>query len=473
LREYEAPSSTKNETIAASSFRGGDLGVGDVLGPYIVEMIVGRGGSGVVYRARRVEDELPVAIKILNRAHADVPMALSRFQAEVDIVRSLGAPGVTEIYGLGSTQDGRPYVAMEWLEGQTLESLRLAGPMPLGRVVSLMGKLCDVVAQVHAAGIVHRDLKAANVMVVGVGAEERIKLLDFGVAKFFTDKSSLTLQGTRIGTPSYMAPEQITGGRITPQTDIYALGVMLYSMLTGQLPFQAATPVEVEEMHLENRPPRATDVVEVPFAVDDVIRRCLAKKTIQRHGSVADFMEELELAARVRGSASSALRSGRAGAVGVFVAVDPLQKAQAQKTMDVTRRIFADEGIEIALEDDDGTWLLGVLGVSRGGIVSRAARENALAAAIDVLGSSDADVPVRIVVHAALVTTLSVEGAAQIVGGELLSIASWTEGSRPGRIEATRDVTNGLDVELGRDEMTLSERSVVLGLGPRSRRRSP
>jgi predicted Ser/Thr protein kinase len=432
----------------AEDLYGAELGCGAMVGVYVVDALCSRGGFGTVYRATGPAGET-VAIKLLHRTLAESSTTLRRFQQEVELVRSLAHPGIVEIIDVGDLSDGRPYIVMEWLEGRTLEEvLSSEGAISPTRALAIMEKLCDALSIVHAAGIIHRDLKGANVMVQDSdGADVRIKLLDFGVAKLLERDSGLTVQGARIGTPTHMAPEQILGQRVGPETDIYALGVMLFTMLTGRLPYQAPTPVEVEAMHINARVPKPSDVGNVPESVSEVVQRCLAKKTFQRYGSVEDLIADLRSAVMTAVSDPSALRSGRSRAVGVFIAVDPAV-TDVRATLDDVRAQLNKAGFEVALEDDEERWVLGVIGLPGSRMAERDARARALETALAIVAPTKPNGTLRAVVHAAGVVTLLVEGALQLVGGELLSPEEWATKGAYGCVEVTSDVLAGIQAEI-------------------------
>lgn len=461
MSDFATARTVEIDTIEASNDV--EIGPGATLGGYLIEALCSRGGFGTVYKARGPSDET-VAIKILHRTLSHSSTALLRFRREIELVQKLEHPGIVTILGVGELSENRPYLVMEWIEGRTLyDDVRERGPMPLARALSIMEKLCDALSVVHQAGIVHRDLKGANVMLVGDGDGEKVKLLDFGVAKLLDQESSLTVAGSRIGTPSHMAPEQILGGRVGPQTDIYALGIMLFTILTGRLPFQAKTSLEVETMHLDARPPRASELAGVPEPVSDVILRCLAKKTIQRHSTVEELAAELRAAAEASPDEASSLHAGEARAVGVFVETTD-DGPEGQGALDEARKVFAAEGLDVSLEDEGGRWLLGVAGLFGAGSATREVRARAIGAALAVGQKREGKPKLRVVVHEAPVTTLAVEGALQIAGGDLLDTDTWAMGGAPGRVEVSKEVLVGIDADTIQDDICPEGRTIVSSL---------
>ena len=189
---------------------------------------------------------------------------------------------MVDVYDFGMMPDGSPYYVMELLEGRTLSQLvHERGRMSAERALAYLEPICGALEAAHRVGIVHRDLKASNVMVVEDGEQPRVKLLDFGIAKVIqpqAGQAGLTLAGQRLGTAFAMAPEQLRDGPISPATDVYALGVLLFQLVTGQYPFHSKDRLELERLHLEAPPPRASATAPVSLAVDAVVLRCLEKE---------------------------------------------------------------------------------------------------------------------------------------------------------------------------------------------------
>lgn len=225
-------------------------------GTYRIVRLLGRGGMGEVYQAEHLASRAPVALKFLRPGLAEDRAARQRFEAEAHAAGRLGHPNIIQIFATGSLPDGRPYLAMELLEGQTLQAaLNHHGRIAEGRLLSIAASLCDALVAAHAGGIVHRDLKPANVFLsvptevreaAGQPSEagsEQVKLTDFGVAKLMHQPGArLTTTGIVLGTPHFMAPEQVRGeGLVDQRADVYALGVLLYYCGSGRFPFQGRT----------------------------------------------------------------------------------------------------------------------------------------------------------------------------------------------------------------------------------------
>ncbi|WP_437825592.1 serine/threonine-protein kinase [Sorangium sp. So ce1153] len=296
------------ETIAAADA----LPAGAVVAGYLLDEVRLAGGFGVVHRAWPLEGGAAVALKVLRRELSLLPAMLRRFQQEAEVLARLRHPAIVEIRGVGAVDDGRPYIAMEWLEGRSLAAeLRARGAFSPAEAVALLEEIGGALAAAHAIGVVHRDVKAQNVMVRGGlfdgvaarGGARGVKLVDFGIAKLLQPpggarggKSSSLI----LGTPLTMAPEQILGGAVDERTDIYAVGLLAYQLVTAELPFQGANAVETEEMHLRAPPPLPSERAPVSATFDAVVRRCLAKAPADRYASVP------ELLAALRGAVSAA-----------------------------------------------------------------------------------------------------------------------------------------------------------------------
>ena len=280
---------------------GVDLSPGDTVGAYRVVRPIARGGFGAVYEAEHVRLGRTVAIKVLHADGAASREVVARFEREARIVNLIRHASVVDIHDFGELPDGRPYFAMELLRGDDLRTvLRRDGAQTLATVLELLVPLCDALDAAHAKGVVHRDLKPSNVFVAE--PPRGPVLLDFGVAKLVGDPS-LTRSRQVVGTPTSMAPEQVRGEAVDARTDVYALGSLVYTLLTGRQPYAADTAVMVQYMHLFADPPRVSQLVAVDRAVDDVLVRALAKDPAQRPASAGGFLAELRAASAGGGPA--------------------------------------------------------------------------------------------------------------------------------------------------------------------------
>ena len=261
------------------------------IGRYRILELVGRGGMGVLYRAHDPVLERDVALKMM---HVDFTLdntARERFQREAKAVARLQHRNVVTIHELGEV-DGTPYIVMEFLSGQDLDAL-LKGEVDLSiqHKLDIAAQLCEGLAYAHEQGIIHRDIKPGNVRVLEDGT---VKILDFGIAKFAM--SSVTQSGTVMGTPSYMAPEQIMGQPLDGRADLFAVGVLLYELFTGAKPFSGDSPTAVvyQIMHIE--PPQVRDVVpDLPDALQEIISRALQKDPNDRYGKAAEMAADLQM----------------------------------------------------------------------------------------------------------------------------------------------------------------------------------
>ncbi|MGC2639344.1 MAG: protein kinase [Acidobacteriaceae bacterium] len=269
---------------------------GIVLGPYEIQAPLGAGGMGEVYRARDTRLGRDVALKILPASLARDPERLRRFEQESRAVAALNHPSILAIYDVGQS-DGSPFLVTELLEGESLRDLLDRGPLPHRKVIHYGVQIAEGLAAAHEKGIIHRDLKPENLFITRDG---RAKILDFGLAKVATSPSALaadpdltsgaTLAGVVMGTAGYMAPEQVRGESIDARTDIFALGAVLYEMLSGRRAFRHETAAETMTAVLRDDVPEfAGTSVQIPPALDRIIRRCLEKDPAHRFQSARDL----------------------------------------------------------------------------------------------------------------------------------------------------------------------------------------
>jgi serine/threonine-protein kinase len=265
-----------------------DALVGQVLsGRYLIQAKLGEGGMGAVYRAYHQGMDKALAIKVLQSGMSRDEVATKRFQREAKSASRLDHEHCIRVTDFGETDDGLLYLVMECLEGRTLaRALYEEGPLPAARVVAITTQVCLALAHAHELGIVHRDLKPDNVFLVArTGPADFVKVLDFGLAKLLEREgdgsiSTLTEAGTVFGTPEYMSPEQAEGKPLSERTDLYSLGIVMYQMLTGLLPFQAASFVGILSKHITDTavaPCERRVDLGIPRALSDLVMRCLAK----------------------------------------------------------------------------------------------------------------------------------------------------------------------------------------------------
>jgi len=291
-----------------------DIQPGTMIGEYEVTGKLGEGGMGEVYGAVHPVIGKKVAIKVLAEHVAANREVVRRFVAEARAVNQIGHRNIVDVFSFGQLEDGREYYVMEHLSGCSLEDDLERRPVPAiapGEVVPIILQVLDALQAAHDEGIIHRDLKPDNIFLVDTRRGREVKLLDFGIAKLSGDDSALTKTrtGVAMGTPDYMSPEQCRGAKIDRRTDIYALGVILFRMFTGQFPFDAATPMELFVKHMHDAPPRPSTIVPLPQAFEDIVLKCMAKAPEDRFESAQTLAEALENALAEPGETLKPARS--------------------------------------------------------------------------------------------------------------------------------------------------------------------
>ncbi len=268
----------------------------------IIEQI-GQGGMGRVYKVLQAPLDRLVALKVLGAGHDRDPNFYKRFFLEASVTAKLTHPNTITLYDYGRTDDGIFFIAMEYLNGRTLSgAMQQDGPLAQERVIHIAQQICRSLREAHALGIIHRDLKPANVMLLRQHDDhDFVKVLDFGLVKFFTSdnpEGDITNAGTFMGSPHYIAPEQARNQSPDPRCDIYSLGVLLYHMLTGKVPFTAAAPVDIILKHLHEAPvpPRQLRPdLQIASQLQDIVLKCMAKSRDDRFQSMDDLLAELKI----------------------------------------------------------------------------------------------------------------------------------------------------------------------------------
>src|SRR5919202_4026912 len=261
-------------------------------GRYRVLRKLGAGGMANVYLAEDQELGRRVAIKILNDRHANDDQFVERFRREAKNAAALSHPNIVSIFDRGESEDGTYYIAMEYLPGGTLKDrIVKRGALPAHTAAAVALQIAEALRAAHERDVIHRDIKPHNILITGSGD---VKVTDFGIARA-ASSSTMTRTGHILGTAHYISPEQAIGEPVGPASDLYSLGVVLYEMLTGELPFDADTPIGIAMKHVNGRvrPPQDLNP-SVPDGINAITLRLLAKNPEDRYGSDAELIEDLE-----------------------------------------------------------------------------------------------------------------------------------------------------------------------------------
>lgn len=265
------------------------------IGRYRLKRKIASGGMGEVWTAYHAALKRDVAVKLMQPRLGQDEHAVVRFEREVRALAELTHPYIVRVLDYGATEDGIWYYAMELLEGDDLQSIvEREGALAPVRALRIVRQAAEALAEAHARGIVHRDVKPANLFVVPSEGGEFVKLIDFGIARL-GDENELTATGVVIGTPGYLAPEVIMGARATPCSDVYALGAVLYFLLAGRGPLEADTPQAMVMAHLGQDPPRPSERLGRALSprIEDVVMRCLRKEPAARFADASDLVVAL------------------------------------------------------------------------------------------------------------------------------------------------------------------------------------
>jgi serine/threonine-protein kinase len=415
-----------------------ELPPGARAGEYLIEGPIAAGGCGTVYSAQHRTRGGRAAVKVLHRYLAFSPEMVERFFREAQAIQRIDHPNVVDVLEAGELQDGRPFLVMELLDGKSLAALlqqrgRLSPPEALAYLAPVVGALDAA----HAAGIVHRDVKGSNVLVLREGDAPDVKLLDFGIAKLTQPdplRRSLTAVGQRIGTPSAMAPEQIRGVAVDARADVYSLGVLLFQLLTGRTPFVADDATEMERLHLEVPPPRPSSLAPVSPELDAVVLRCLEKAPERRYATAGAFLEALR-AAVAPSTAAGPERAATGAAFYVEVALgadDDLLLAHMADVLDGLERELANAGFRLHVQT--GAALLAVRLLPQDASAALDQRRSFLelgAALARARPGTDPRLQVSVQLHAGPVLVReSPDGPS--FSGPLLQIESWVAEAAPG-----------------------------------------
>jgi serine/threonine-protein kinase len=298
--------------------------------------VIGTGGWSSVYKAKdRALKGRVVALKLLHDYLAEDVQKITRFQKEAIAAKELVHPNVGAILDHGLLQQGRPFIVMELIEGNSLEELlNYAGALEPKMFAELMVQVCDALEAAHSKGIVHRDIKPNNIMAfVNEDGRTDAKVVDFGVAKSLFDEAKMTKTGETVGTPAYMSPEQCIGQPISPRSDIYSLGCVMYEALSGVKAFDGETSFECTRKHFTEMPPRFSELdppVKVPEVLEAVVFKAITKDQVNRFQSMADMKKAIELYLKGEFENSSIIRKvtgySHAGLPILFLPIRPTRK---------------------------------------------------------------------------------------------------------------------------------------------------
>jgi eukaryotic-like serine/threonine-protein kinase len=273
-----------------------------IAGKYLVEGTIGTGGLGVVVKARHMQLEQPVAIKYLKRLDVSRPDVVERFVREARLAARIKNEHAVKVYDVDTLDNGVPYIVMELLEGRDLESILRDGPLSLHDAIDYVLQASQALAEAHAIGIVHRDVKPANLFLAErPGGASIVKVLDFGISKITTKagqpgrrEKQVTLVDERLGTPVYMSPEQLEATDVDARADIWALGVVLHELLTKAVPFGGDDLTQLFVAILQHPPvPLRVVLPDAPLALEAIILRCLQKERGKRYRNIAELAQDL------------------------------------------------------------------------------------------------------------------------------------------------------------------------------------
>ncbi len=274
--------------------------VGQILSErYEILALVGVGAMGSLYRGRHLSLDRPVAIKVLHADLAEDDTNMERFAREARIAASLQHPHVVHVYDVGNAPDGAPYLVMDFLDGKSLaEIVKDLGPMPLRRALPLIAQIAQGLDYAHSKGLLHRDLKLSNIMVVNEHGHESAKIIDFGIAKLLTESQaqSMTATGQTFGSPLYMSPEQCQGHKLDYRSDVYSLGCVMYEMLTGVPAIKGDSVVSTIYKHLNEVPKRFAEVLpgaKFPGGIEEAVFKALQKNPESRFQSAGEMYDAI------------------------------------------------------------------------------------------------------------------------------------------------------------------------------------
>lgn len=314
-------------------------------GKYRIEKLIKTGGMGAVYRGKHVLMDKTVAIKVLRPSLAGDDVVVARFSREAKAASRISHPHAVNVTDFGEAENGVVFLIMEYLDGRTLkEIIQADGAFSLDRTVEVVRQVTGALDAAHGQGVVHRDLKSDNIMLVRHDGQEWAKVLDFGIAKIQQTAGSrdeeITQANLVVGTPQYMSPEQCSQtGPLDARSDLYSLGIIIYEMLAGRVPFTGESPTVIMMKQVQDPPPSVLSArADLPASIDEVIKRALAKQPVDRFQSAGDLYTALSKAAAETGEAARAVPAKAADTV-----------ANAPVNPTITHPLVTDEADEVTL----------------------------------------------------------------------------------------------------------------------------
>jgi serine/threonine protein kinase len=334
-----------------------DPRIGQVLdGKYRLDAFLSEGGMGAVYRATHIMLSRVVAVKLIKPELVTSPDLVRRFQREAQAASNLNHPNIVGVFDLGQTADGTLYIAMEFIDGPSLKDvIRQSGPMAPSRVVAILRQVASALSLAHKHNIIHRDLKPHNVMLATDKERREIaKLLDFGIAKTFDDAATqLTVTGFALGTPQYMAPEQAAGKVVDGRTDLYSLGIILYEMLAGEVPFSdpSTAAILVKQMTEVPEPPSTRNPkASIPPSLEGIALKCLEKDPAKRFQTADEFCAALDSAQVEPGALASGaptLLLGQTSSTAPTVAIPAATIARSQALTGIPAQSVSSQAVTL------------------------------------------------------------------------------------------------------------------------------
>jgi len=333
---------------AAAELLAGDLTGKTLNNRYLIEGKLGEGGFGAVYRAKQVQMGRTVALKVLHARMAKDQQVVGRFKREAQASSLLRAPHTVQVYDFDQSPEGVMYLAMEMLQGRSLHAvLHDGGAMEPVRTARVLDGIADSLGEAHGQGIVHRDIKPENIYLEPRPTPDFVKVLDFGIAKIVSGDGlsqagpALTAAGQTLGTLEYMSPEQLMGAQLDGRSDLYALGILAYEMLTGALPFPAKTPGEMITAHLKTTPPPpSTKKPGIPPLLDQIVLRLLEKQRDKRYANTDELRKDLQrVVSGEQGTAAAAPAPAAQPAPPAAPAPRPAPVAAAAPANPMTERV--------------------------------------------------------------------------------------------------------------------------------------